>query len=84
VDDLHAASSIGADSIAAPTRRDKSFGEPAPQPEQLLTPEVAAARFRVKKRWLLDHANEIPGVKRLSRMTVRFSERRLARFLEKR
>ncbi len=54
-----------------------------PEPDQLLTPEVAATRFGVKKRWLLDHANEIPGVKRLSRKTVRFSERRLARFLEK-
>ena len=53
------------------------------EPERLLTPDVAAARFGVKKRWLLDHANEIPGVKRLSRKTVRFSERRLARFLEK-
>jgi hypothetical protein len=53
------------------------------EPEQLLTPEVAAARFGVKKRWLLDHASEIPGVRRLSRKTVRFSERRLARFLER-
>ena len=53
------------------------------EPEQLLTPDVAAARFGVKKRWLLNHANEIPGVKRLSRKTVRFSERRLARYLEK-
>ena len=53
------------------------------EPEQLLTPEVAAARFGVKKRWLLDHAGEIPGVTRLSRKTVRFSARRLARFLER-
>ena len=52
-------------------------------PEQLLTPEAAAARFGVKKRWLLDHAGEIPGVTRLSRKTVRFNERRLARFLER-
>jgi hypothetical protein len=52
-------------------------------PERLLTPEVAATRFGVKKRWLLDHADEIPGVKRLSRKTIRFSERRLARFLER-
>jgi hypothetical protein len=53
------------------------------EPERLLTPEVAATRFGVKKRWLLDHADEIPGVKRLSRKTIRFSERRLARFLER-
>jgi hypothetical protein len=54
-----------------------------PEPDQLLTPAAAAARFGVTKRWLLEHANEISGVKRLSRKTVRFSERRLARFLER-
>jgi hypothetical protein len=51
--------------------------------DRLLTPEAAAARFGVTKRWLLDHADEIPGVRRLSRKIVRFSERRLARFLDK-
>ena len=51
--------------------------------DRLLTPEAAAARFGVTKRWLLDHADEIPGVRRLSRKTVRFSERRLARFLDR-
>lgn len=51
------------------------------EPDQLLTPDAAAARFGVTKRWLLDHADEIPGVRRLSRKIVRFSERRLARFL---
>lgn len=54
-----------------------------PKPDRLLTPDAAAARFGVTKRWLLDHAEEIPGVKRLSRKIVRFSERRLARFLDK-
>ena len=52
--------------------------------DRLLTPEAAAARFGVTKRWLLSHADEIPGLRRLSRKVVRFSERRLARFLEKR
>ena len=51
------------------------------EPDQLLTPDAAAARFGVTKRWLLDHADEIPGV--LSRKIVRFSEHRLARFLER-
>jgi hypothetical protein len=56
----------------------------APQnPDRLLSPEAAAARFGVTKRWLLEHADHIPGVRRLSRKTVRFSERRLARFLDK-
>jgi hypothetical protein len=53
------------------------------EPDRLLTPEAAAARYGVTKRWLLDHAEEIPGVRRLSRKIVRFSERRLARFLER-
>jgi hypothetical protein len=52
------------------------------EPDRLLTPEAAAARFGVTKRWLLTHADEIPGVRRLSRKIVRFSERRLARFLK--
>jgi hypothetical protein len=56
----------------------------AVEPDRLLTPAAAAARFGVTKRWLLEHADEIPGVRRLSRKIVRFSERRLARFLEKR
>lgn len=56
----------------------------AVEPDRLLTPEAAASRFGVTKRWLLEHADEIPGVRRLSRKTVRFGERRLARFLEKR
>ncbi len=54
-----------------------------PKPDRLLTPEAAAERFGVTKRWLLDHADEIPGVKRLSRKIVRFNERRLARFLDR-
>jgi len=53
------------------------------EPDRLLTPLAAAARFGVTKRWLLDHADEIPGARRLSRKIVRFSERRLARFLER-
>ena len=62
----------------AGTKDQRSDGEP----DRLLTP-LAAARFGVTKRWLLDHADEIPGVRRLSRKIVRFSERRLARFLER-
>lgn len=53
------------------------------EPDRLLTPDSAALRFGVTKRWLLDHADEIPGVRRLSRKIVRFSERRLARFLDR-
>lgn len=53
------------------------------EPDRLLTPETAAARFGVTKRWLLEHADEIPGVRRLSRKIVRFSERRLGQFLDR-
>jgi hypothetical protein len=56
----------------------------AVEPDRWLTPEAAASRFGVTKRWLLAHADEVPGVRRLSRKIVRFSERRLGRFLEKR
>ncbi|SRR5712691_5972341 len=48
-----------------------------PTSDRLLTPEAAAERFGVTKRWLLDHADQIAGVRRLSRKTVRFSERHL-------
>ena len=56
---------------------------PVVAPDRLLTPAAAAERFGVTKRWLLDHANDLPGVKRLSRKTIRFSEHRLARYLER-
>ena len=56
---------------------------PDAEPDRLLTPDAAAARFGVTKRWLLEHADEVPGIRRLSRKIVRFSERRLARFLER-
>ena len=51
--------------------------------DRLLTPEAAAERFGVTKRWLLDHADQIAGVRRLSRKIVRFSERHLERFFNR-
>jgi hypothetical protein len=64
---------------------DSRSGSPSPAPEadRLLTPAEAAARFHVSKRWLLEHADDIPGRKRLSKKVIRFSERRLARYLER-
>ncbi len=67
--------------IAQIARHDRPAESPS---DRLLTPEAAAARFGVTKRWLLDHADDIAGVRRLSRKIVRFSERRLERFLEQR
>jgi len=57
--------------------------KPVVAPDRLLTPAVAAERFGVTKRWLLEHATDIPGVRRLSRKVIRFSERRLARYLDR-
>src|SRR5262245_38052884 len=44
-------------------------------------PAEAARMFGVKKRWLLEHADDIPGCRRLSKKVIRFSERALARYL---
>jgi hypothetical protein len=52
-------------------------------PDRLLTPQAAAEQFGVSKRWLLDHAGQIAGVRRLSRKVVRFSERELGRFFKR-
>lgn len=49
--------------------------------ERLLLPAEAASMFGVKVRWLLEHADDIPGTRRLSRKVIRFSQRGLRRFL---
>ena len=54
------------------------------QPDHLLSAEEAANALGVKKRWLYDHAAKIPGCQRLSRRCLRFSERKLRRFIEAR
>jgi len=54
-----------------------------PERDRLLAPEEAAHQFGVTRRWLLDHADDIPGSKRLSRKIIRFSERGVSRFLMK-
>ena len=76
----HLAADLDAAFCQAMTRtitRDRPAQTPA---DRLLTPEAAAERFGVSKRWLLDHADDIAGVRRLSRKIVRFSERHLERF----
>jgi hypothetical protein len=79
----HLAADLDAAVCQAMTQAGAQHDRAEADPDRLLTPEAAAARFGVTKRWLLDHADEIPGVRRLSRKIVRFSERRLARFLDK-
>jgi hypothetical protein len=79
----HLAADLDAAFFQAVAQARKEGDRSEVEPDRLLTPEAAAARFGVTKRWLLDHADEIPGVKRLSRKIVRFSERRLARSLDR-
>ena len=64
----------------------RSGDSPAPdaQASRRLTPEEAAARFRIPKRWLLAYRDKIPGAVRLSRKTISFDEVRLGRWLERR
>jgi hypothetical protein len=54
---------------------------PPAEPERFLSPAEAAARFGVTRRWLLEYADTIPGARRLSKKVIRFSERKLERFL---
>ena len=67
--------------LGAPT---SEFTAKPPQRETdrpMLTPEQAADRFNIPKRWLLAHAEQIPGLARLSRKTIRFDEEALDRWL---
>ena len=79
----HLAADIDAAFFSVVVEAQRRDPPPEARPDQLLTPDAAAERFGVTKRWLLGHANDIPGVKRLSRKTIRFSERRLARYLDR-
>jgi len=79
----HLAAEIDGAFFSAVVEAERRDPLPEARPDQLLTPDAAAERFGVTKRWLLDHPNDIPGVKRLSRKTIRFSERRLARYLDR-
>jgi hypothetical protein len=78
---------LDADIDAAITLRIAEGNHPERQQQsvadRLITPEQAAAQFRVKTRWLLEHASRIPGVRRLSRKTIRFNERQLAAFINR-
>ena len=79
----HLAADLDAAFCQAMTRT-TTHDRPAQTPaDRLLTPEAAAERFGVSKRWLLDHADEIAGVRRLSRKIVRFSDRHLERFFNR-
>lgn len=50
-------------------------------PDELLTPDEAAALLKADRRWVYRHADEL-GVVRLSRRKIRFSRRRVLRRVE--
>ena len=51
--------------------------------DHYLTAQEAADRIGVKRKWIYDHADGLPFVKRLSDRTLRCSERGLNRWLER-
>jgi predicted DNA-binding transcriptional regulator AlpA len=58
---------------------------PAPvEPDRLISTQEAAGILGVTARWLYGHADQIPGTQRLSRRCLRFSERKLRRWLAQR
>ena len=61
----------------APDRRPQR-----PEKDRLLTAAGAAAILGVKPRWVRDHADEIGGRARLPGMVLRFSERKLRRWMD--
>jgi hypothetical protein len=66
--------------LRAPTP-DLTAKPPREMDRPMLTPKQAAHRFNIPKRWLLAHADQIPGLTRLSRKTIRFDEEALDRWL---
>jgi hypothetical protein len=55
-----------------------------PATDHLLSPEETAQRLGVSIRWLYRHADSLGFARRLSRKTLRFSERGLDRYLARR
>ena len=53
------------------------------EPDRLLDNQEAAQRLSVKPKWLYDHFDQLPFGKRLADRTLRFSERGLNRWLER-
>lgn len=55
-----------------------------PSPDRLLTVTQAAERLGVDRRWLYRRADKLPFTKRLGPGTLRFSEKGLAKWMERR
>ena len=54
------------------------------EPDRLLDAKEAAERIGVKPKWMYDHFDQLPFGKRLADRTLRFSERGLEQWLERR
>lgn len=51
------------------------------EPGRLLTPDEAAVRLGVTRRWLYDNAKRLPFARKLSRKMLRFHEAGLERYI---
>ena len=63
--------------LAAPTEREESAGD------ELLTPDEVAAILKADRRFVYRHTKELGGV-RLSRRRLRFSRKRVQRYVDAR
>jgi len=52
-------------------------------PDRLLSAREAAERLGVKPKWMYAHAESLPFTKRLGERVIRFSEKGLLRWIEK-
>jgi predicted DNA-binding transcriptional regulator AlpA len=57
--------------------------DPAATADRLLTAREAAEILGVKERWVRDHADRLGGAVRLPGKQVRFSERKLRRWIDR-
>ena len=71
---------FGMQQLRAQARPAPGRGEDAPT-KGLLTLADAARRLGVFRRWLREHAHELPGVRRLSPKVIRLDARSLDRWL---
>lgn len=55
-----------------------------PAPDRLLTVAEAAERLGVDRRWLYRRADKLPFTKKIGPGTLRFSEKGLAKWMERR
>ena len=62
--------------------RPQTHAAPGATPDRLLTARQAAEILGVKERWVRDHADRLGGVVRLPGKQLRFSEKKLRRWID--